>query len=428
MRTFFTILCTTLAPALYAQQNLTLEECLRAGIENNYGVKIARGDAQIAANNVTYAPFLPQVTAGARQNQDRFSERSAYRDSEDVRSDYAANLYNVDVALGWRLFDGMAMFATRETQKELLQQGELNLRRSLEELTVDISSQYYYIVTQQDRLNIARQSFVLSTERRDIARLKHTIGSFSAVEENQALIDFNADSSQLVLQQDIIHNAYVRLFELMNSDLNSPAQIQDTILPDGSLTSEELIQSAMRNNTAIRMSRLGQRLSQLDLKIARSSLYPTLDFNAAYRYNYSSKSDAQPLFTDHHGPNWGFTISMPLFRGMETRRGIRNAGIGVENSRLLYEQTCTSVNSSILQYFNTYRVNFTMIGFEERSATAAFENVTRAVEMFRQGAISGIEFREMQRSYLDAMDRELDAIYNAKISEIGLRYLAGQVL
>jgi outer membrane protein TolC len=430
MRKFIAIIICAFATfgASAQPQTLSLEECLRAGIENNYGVKIARNQAQIAANNVTYAPFLPDLTAGARQQQDRNNERVAYRGSDDVKTDYVTNLDNADLALGWRLFDGMGMFATRETQKELLKEGELNLTRSLEELTVDISSQYYFIVTQQNRLNTAKQYLEISTLRYNQALEKYVIGSISGLEMKQARIDFNADSSKLVLQQQIIRNAYISLFELMNGDLNSRAQLCDTIVPDGSLVSEALLDSAMRHNTAIRMALSGQRLSELDLRIARSILYPTLDFNAAYRYNYNSKSSSEPQFTDYHGPNWGFTLSVPLFRGLETRRKIRNAGIEQQNSQLLYEQTRTGVTSSLMQLFNTYRKNFTMIDFEQESAEAAMANLEAAMEMYRLGSMSGVEFREIQRSYLEAVERKLDAIYNAKISEIGLRYLAGQVL
>ncbi len=428
-RYLLTLILAAACAAATAQESLTLRECVLQGMENNYGIKIARNRTQIAENNVTYAPFLPSVTAGARQTQERYSDRSVYGDdTPTAKSDYVTNVYNTDIALGWRLFDGMGMFATYETSKELLRAGELNLRGSMEQLTLDIASQYYYIVTQQRRLDAAELYLEISTLRYNQALEKYVIGSISGLEMKQAKIDYNADSSKLVRQQEIIRNAHIRLFELMNSDLHSKAQLCDTILPDGGLEEPALLQSAMEHNTAIELAQSGQRVSELDLRVARSARYPTLDFAAAYRYNYASKSTSAPLFTDYHGPNWGFTLSVPIFNRLETRRKIRNAGIEVENSDLLHKQVCTQVESELSQLYNTYQKNFMMISFEQESSDAALANMQAAMEMYRLGSMSGVEFREIQRSYLEAEERKLDAIFNAKISEIGLLYLAGQIL
>ena len=69
-----------------------------------------------------------------------------------------------------------------------------------------------------------------------------------------------------------------------------------------------------------------------------------------------------------------------------------------------------------------------MIGFEQESADAALANLDAAMEMYRLGTMSGIEYREIQRSYLEPVERKLDAVYQAKISEINLRYLSGGIL
>ena len=41
--------------------------------------------------------------------------------------------------------------------------------------------------------------------------------------------------------------------------------------------------------------------------------------------------------------------------------------------------------------------------------------------------LSGIEFREFQRSYIDAVDRKLSAIYQAKVSELSLLLVSGEI-
>ena len=408
---------------------LSLEECLKEAIEGNYAVKIARNEQEIARNNHTPAPFLPVLSAGLDQSQDRLSNRDVYRGGEPaVKQDYVANTYTADLSLDWRLFDGMSMFATYDTQKELLKAGELNLRGNIESLVSDISEQYYYIVTEQNRLEAAKLYLAISTLRYNQALEKYNIGSISGLEMKQAKIDLNADSSKLVLQQEIIRNAYITLYEMMNVDLKTKAQLCDTITPNGQLSLEVLRTEAMDRNTSVLLARSGQRVSELDLKIARSSRYPTLDFTAAYRFDHNASGKLAPRFSQLHGATWGFTASIKLFDRLETNRKIKNAKLELDNSELTLQQTQLGVTSEISRLFNTYRKNFMMIGFEQESADAALANLDAAMEMYRLGTMSGIEFREIQRSYLEAVERKLDAVYQARISEINLRYLSGGIL
>ena len=410
---------------------LTLGECLKQALESNYSVTIARNLEEAARNNLTPGPFLPSLSLNGRQNQERLNQRDVYpegSDPLDLKREYATNLYSTDLALNWRLFDGMSMFASYDTKKELLSQGELNLRGSMEDLAADIAGQYYDIVTQENLLKATKLYLDISNFRNYIAIVKHEAGAFSGVERRQAQLDLNADSSTLVRQREILDNAYVKLFEMMNIELGTQAFLGDSIITNGSLLLDELCASARNRNTAILMARSGERISALDLRIARSSRYPTLDFTAGYRFNHSSSGILTPRFTDLHGANWGFTASMKLFDRLETNRKIKNARIDVENSELRSRQTEWRVISEITQSYNTYRKNFQMIEAERKSVNIATDNLDAAMAMYREGAIGGVEFREIQRSYLGAWERLFDAINQAKFSEIQLLYLSGHML
>lgn len=418
---------------LYGQQDIPrtvgLKECLQFAIESNYGVKIARNREQIAANNITGSEFLPVVTAGARGSREFIQLRNGlFGNNPDETRHYAADAYAADISLVWRIFDGMAMFASFDTKRELLSAGELNLRNNLEGLVADVSDQYYYIVTQQNRLEAVRTYLNISTIRYNQAQEKYSIGALSGLELTQAKIDFNADSSRVVLQEQLLRNAYIQLFQLMNAPLDSQLSVDEPVMPVGNLRFEELMLYASDHNTSILLARTGQNIAGNDLKIARSSRYPTLDFTSGYRFSHTEGNSVGTRYIRLHGPNIGLTFSTKLFTGFEIRRSVRNAAIEVENQDLTYRQTALNVESALSQTYNVYRKNLTMIGFETESAEAAFKNLEAAVEMYRLGSMSGTDFREIQRSYIEAENRKLDALYQAKSSEITLLYLSGLIL
>lgn len=68
------------------------------------------------------------------------------------------------------------------------------------------------------------------------------------------------------------------------------------------------------------------------------------------------------------------------------------------------------------------------VDFEEESERVAFDNLDAALEKYKLGTLPGIEFREFQRSYIDAVDRKVSALYQAKISELTLLLISGKIL
>jgi len=68
-----------------------------------------------------------------------------------------------------------------------------------------------------------------------------------------------------------------------------------------------------------------------------------------------------------------------------------------------------------------------MVNFEIESADVAEANLDAALQKYKLGSLSGIEFREFQRSYIDAVDRKLSALYQAKVSELSLLLISGEI-
>jgi len=68
-----------------------------------------------------------------------------------------------------------------------------------------------------------------------------------------------------------------------------------------------------------------------------------------------------------------------------------------------------------------------MLNFVTGSPDVPAANLDAALVKYKIGSLSGIEFREFQRSYIDAVDRKLSAIYQAKVSELSLLLLSGEI-
>ena len=413
---------------LFAQESrVTLEQCIQQALEANYSIKIVRNQEYIADNNANYAPFLPLVGIDAQQTQ-RLNDTKTTVSGEDRKVNGAtSDVLSAGVSLNWRMFDGMAMFTTYAKYQEMLAIGELNTQMALENLTVNVSEAYYNVIVQHSKLDASKHSLELSTERFNEARDKYVLGVLSGLELQQAKIDLNADSSKYMKQKELLKSAYISLNMIMNADLQRAMYVHDTIMLREPLIYGELYNNTLAMNTLLQIARKDQKISAMDVKLARSALFPTLDFNSGYNYSRTKTPSATTSLNRTNGFYWGFNLKMNIFDRLENRRKIKNAELEVENAEWSYKETELQTLADLAQLYNTYENNLQIVSFENESADVAFENLDAALEKYKLGSLSGIEFREFQRSYIDAVDRKLSAIYQAKVSELSLMLISGQV-
>jgi outer membrane protein TolC len=406
-----------------AQKTMNLDEAIMVALENNYSLKISRNDESIAQNNVSLAPFLPTITGTGRQSQTNNNTESSTAESDRTRN----KLYTAGVTLNWRLFDGLGMFTDYSRQQEMLAMSSQRVKINVENLIMRVCSEYYNIIVQQNRMQSALTSLTLSRSRYENAEEKYFLGVISGLDLQQARIDLNADSSAVLSQQETVISAYIRMTNLLNAGHEIDFNINDTIILAPEIDVDSLRERTLKYNNQLILARQGERLSDFDLQSVRTDRYPTLNFSTGYNFSRNEYPWQADSYNQTNGLNWGFNMSWNIFSGLETSRRIANAKIEAESSRLSYLDIENEILGELDLLYYTYRNNIIVASFETQSAEVARASLEIAMERYRLGSLSGLEFREYQNNYLNAINRRLTALYQAKISEIGLRLLAGEL-
>ncbi len=406
-----------------AQKTMNLDEAIMVALENNYSLKISRNDESIAQNNVSLAPFLPTITGTGRQSQTNNNTESSTAESDRTRN----KLYTAGVTLNWRLFDGLGMFTDYSRQQEMLAMSSQRVKINVENLIMRVCSEYYNIIVQQNRMQSALTSLTLSRSRYENAEEKYFLGVISGLDLQQARIDLNADSSAVLSQQETVISAYIRMTNLLNAGHDIDFNINDTIILAPEIDIDSLRERTLQYNNQLILARPGERLSDFALQSVRADRYPTLNFSTGYNFSRNEYPWQADSYNQTNGLNWGFNMSWNIFSGLETSRRIANAKIEAESSRLSYLDIENEILGELDLLYNTYRNNIIVASFETQSAEVARASLEIAMERYRLGSLSGLEFREYQNNYLNAINRRLTALYQAKISEIGLRLLAGEL-
>jgi outer membrane protein len=416
------VLLITFAMPVVAQNNITLEQCIQQALERNFSLKMARNDMKIAENNVSASPFLPSITATGKQLQDNYISSETSSDDESIRR----NTYAAGVSMSWTIFDGLSMFAEYSKQRQLFALSNQRVKVEVESLVMEVCSEFYNIIVQQRLLESELTSLSLSKSRYANAEEKYMLGVISGLDLQQARLDLNADSSKVLSQNETVNSAYIRLANLLTAGAETKYNIHDTIILSQEMNFDTLKARTITNNNTLIMARQGETISEKDLDIIRSARYPTLSFTSGYnftKYDYPWTN----YFSQSKGMYYGLNISWNIFNGLETKRKITNARIESENSRLAYQDAENQILGDLSLLYNNYRNNIIVTSFEKENVEVAEKSLDIALARYKLGSLSGLEFREYQNKYLEAINRRLTALYQAKISEIGLRLLCGEL-
>jgi outer membrane protein TolC len=411
---------------------LDLRECLRIGLENNFDLQIARNQELVSENNVTLgnAGYLPQVNVSSGYNLRSSNTDQIPAEGDAVVENRNSNTQTLDagVNLNWSLFEGFRVQTNYKRLKELQSAGELYTRLEMENLIANLTAEYYNYVQQQIRLGNLQYAVSLSKERLRIVEARYQVGSLSRLDLQQAKVDFNTDSSQLIQQYEILNRSRIKLNELMGVDVESEFIAQDTtIIFNESLAKDELFDRTMAQNTFLQISESNLTLSELELRNLRSRNYPYLRLNAGYgftHYNYNSGNLERQR---NWGPNVGLTLGYTLFDGFNRKREQKNQQIIIRNRELEVERDKLVIESDFANMWMAYQNNIELTNLEIESLENATINYEIAMERYRIGDLSGIELREAQNSLLEAEQRLLTAQYNTKLYEISLMQISGNI-
>jgi len=419
--------------ASFGQKELSLEDCIATGLEQNYSIRIVRNQQHITDNNVTpgNAGYLPTLGIEAGYGGTVYDNKYDYSNGTTARVNGVNNATgDVGLNLNWTIFDGFGIQAEYAKLKELKQMGALNTRLTIEAFISSLSSEYYNQIRQTTRLKNLRSSLDLSRERLRIVEERYTIGSMSRLDLQQAKVDFNADSSQYITQLEVVHTSRVRLRELMGLDEpDTEIGVRDTsITLNVSLEKEQLWNSAISSNTSLLIVQNNKTLSEQEYRKVKSVNYPYLKMNAGYGYTNSTYGSGTTDRQQRLGTNYGLTLGYTLFDGMNRKREQKNARIDIANQELRIKEMELALRADMSNSWMAYRNNLNLWTLEKENLVAAMENYSIAIDRYKLGDLSGIELRTSQNSLIEAEERQSIAEYNTKLCEISLLQISGTII
>jgi outer membrane protein len=427
-----TLLLVCISIQVSSQDILTKKEALKTALENNYGVKIATNNAEVAKNNssIYNSRYLPTIstTAGANYNN---SNQEIERQTGDITEVNGAETksYNASVNINYILFDGLNRKYNYKQLQETYNLSELQAREAIEDMYMQLFNGYFQIARLSENTTNLEETLKISKKRLERANYQYEYGQSTKLELLNAQVDANNDSINLINSRQQFANSKRNLNIVLGIQKDINYQVETDVNFNTLMSFTDLLEKAKRNNVILQQNDKNIAISEFNIKVNKAGYLPTAGLTGSYGWNQSENPATSFLARSNStGLNAGINLSWNIFDGGTTRTRVANAKIALENQEILKEQQLETIENTIKNMYELYQNTLFILEVQRQNVIASQNNFGRTQERFKLGQILSIEFRQAQTNLLNAQTAVSNAKYDAKLIELELLQLAGELL
>ena len=411
---------------------LTKEKAVAEVLENNFGVEIAKNNVTIADNNqgVLNSGFLPSLTGNAGASYNKENQEVTFQDGTVNTVDGAeTKRYNASLNLNYTLFDGLGRWYDYKRLKEEYNLSELQARETIETTLLQLFSVYFEVARLSENEEVLKQTLQNTKDRLKRAQYAFEYGQVNKLNVLNAEVDLVTDSINLMNGHQQLLNAKRDLMVVLNGELERGFAVDTTVSFLGALKMENFIQTADTNNIRLLQAQKNTKINEYNLKANKSVFLPTVGLSGSYGWNEGFFPSTSFLAVNNTtGLSAGVSLTWNLFDGGSGITSVKNAKIQLDSQEILYNQIKTEVKRDIANANGNYQNRLAIYKLQEQNVITATNNYERSLERYKLGQITSVELRQAQINLLNAKTSKNLAKYQAKLSELELLQLTGQLL
>ncbi|MCK0161633.1 TolC family protein [Allomuricauda sp. F6463D] len=414
-------------------QVLTKEKAIDLILENNLDIQVARNIKLIDENNanILNSGYLPSVTGVAGGSIDKQNSEGVLANGDTRTAEGAeTRRYNAAVNVNYTLFDGLGRYYNYKSFQERSQQSELEVRQTIENTILQLFTVYYEAARLTENTATLEQALEISKDRLKRAQYQFEFGQNTGLDVLNAEVDINTDSINLLNSRQQLRNTMRDLNLILNRDLSSQFSTDTTVTFVPELQMEGMFNEAQLNNVRLQIVEKDINMGLNDIRVAKSGYLPTIGLTGTYGWNESSNNSplAFTLQNSSTGVTGTVNLTWNLFDGGSTITGIKNAKIAYKNREIAKKQILLEVERDIRNAWDSYTNALYVLNVQEKNLQTNQNNFNRTDERYKLGQVTSIEFRQAQLNLLNAELAKSQAKYNAKLAELQMLQISGQLL
>lgn len=464
---FFIYLFIGIGIKSFAQTNQwSLQQCIDFGQKNNISLKQAELTTQINQNNSTQsrAALLPTINGGAQHTYNFGRTIDRYTNTFANSQVLSQNFYVSSNVVIW---SGLAQYNNiKVTQFQYLSSNETFLQQK-NDLALNIATSYINVIFSDEISQISKAQYKITLEQLERTQKLADAGTIakSAVYDLKAQL---ANEEVNVINSDNNYQlAMLGLTQLLNLDSLPNFSIEKPIVEItgndvAAISVQNIYEVALKNQHSIKAAHYSMISANKTLDVAKGKFSPTLsatgslgtgtselnkridavNFVGVEQTQYvtsggdlvyqpkidviTSKTPFANQFKDNVNKSFGFTLSVPIFNGLQTYTSYKNAQINVLSvsySKDLVEQ---NLYKNIAQAYANARAALNKYNANKLSVEANELSFNFAQQKYNVGALSSFDYNSAKTRLQNALGNLVQAKYDYVFKLKVLDYYQGK--
>ena len=444
----------------------SLQQCIDYGQKHNIGLKQAELTTQINQNNFTQskATLLPTINGGAQHTYNFGRTIDRYTNTFANSQVLSQNFYVSSNVVIW---SGLAQYNNIKVNQFLYLSGNETFLQQKNDLALNIATSYINVIFSDEISQISKAQYKITLEQLDRTQKLADAGTLakSAVYDIKAQL---ANEEVNVINSDNNYQlAMLGLTQLLNLDSLPNFSIEKPVVEItgndvASISVQNIYETALKNQHSIKAAQYNMISANKSLDVAKGKFSPTLSatgslgtgtselnkridavkFVGVEQTQYvtsggdfvyqpkteivTSKTPFADQFKDNVNKSIGFTLSIPIFNGLQTYTSYKNAQINalsVSYSRDLVEQ---NLYKTIAQAYANARAALNKYNANKLSVEANEVSFNFAQQKYNVGSLSSFDYNSAKTRLQTALGNLVQAKYDYVFKLKVLDYYQGK--
>jgi len=428
------IFCITLLAVfshLQSQELLTPQEAILRTLENNFNIRIAENELQIAENNTdkSILGYNPTLDASVGVNADINNSTTNFNSGESIVTGYGlAYGAGASLSAGYNIIDPNRNLNLQQAE-ELVALSDLQKQLAIQNNVAQVLSAYYDASRAYANIGILRDVLGLSQNRLKRLDVQNQYGQSSRLDLLNAQVDIDRDSINISNATLAYENSVRTLNNLMGINVSELHTLDTDVSYDVTRSLSDFIEASLAQNIELKLINQNQAITELNYDLIDATRKPVVGANATYNFNFNSSAPGS-FFQSSRSDGLGLRLTLlyNIYDGGVRKNQRQNTQLTLEGQSIQRDQLVNDLRAQLSNVWFQFQNAQAIIRAEGSNVKTTEINFERTNEEYKIGRVTSIEYRQAQLNLLTAENSLLNARYDAKLLEIQMLLLSGDIL
>lgn len=412
-------------------EGLSLADCIRIAVENNYDLKQAQERIKRQYHVVVQArsELIPDL--GVRGDF-TFTDQERIPEFQDGGSFGTSKDWHVDARLEQAVYSGGKAIANLNRAKLQEQAAQEDFEAVLSRVLLETTERYYDALLARAQVDVERENVSLFEEQLRSEKSRLEAGTVSEFNVLRADVDLANSRTPFIRARNRVKIAREELrrvlgigdLEREGSDL--PAELHGTMSYEPfPLELPDALQRATKQRPELRRASTLIQAEEQGVDVERADFFPSLTLFGAYGADHAPFSDN--VKDEFHGWTAGAELSWNIFDGFGTSARVGQANVAVSQARLSQAQLRQDINLEVRRTHSSLVEADELVRVSSKVVEQAAESLRLAQTRYDTGAATYLETLDRQVALTQARTNQVQALHDYNVVVARMRYAIGEL-